>query len=331
MQPGRWPVRITPGSNWSTVLTNDGRKHERLIIALTCALFAIPAAAQSVPDVLPGDEEVVEDVRYYSVEVIVFEYASSVSAGNEVFDPVGPEHPEVSENPEIPGLDSDLDLAARIPVYGDTSASSAIASDQEDIIEFGEIDVVEEIFELTPIPSLFDIDFRLLTEEELTLSEVHKKLLTLDAYLPVLWGGWVQSTHEKDLTPPIQLRMLGVPPLHIDGSLTLYLKNYLHLVVDLTREQRVAVFQPVYSMEKPAQSAERSMFEDDSPYNVSESQTFVYQIQEDRLFNSGQLRYYDHPKFGVLARVSRVEIEDPDEEEVDDEPLDGRSMLSSTR
>jgi hypothetical protein len=29
---------------------------------------------------------------------------------------------------------------------------------------------------------------------------------------------------------------------------------------------------------------------------------------------NGELRYFDHPKFGLLARVSRVEEEEPPED-----------------
>ena len=35
-----------------------------------------------------------------------------------------------------------------------------------------------------------------------------------------------------------------------------------------------------------------------------------YRIQEDRILKNGELRYYDHPKFGVLAKVTRVEEEE---------------------
>ena len=37
-----------------------------------------------------------------------------------------------------------------------------------------------------------------------------------------------------------------------------------------------------------------------------------YAIREDRIFKSGDLRYFDHPKFGVLAKITRVE-EEPEE------------------
>ena len=38
-----------------------------------------------------------------------------------------------------------------------------------------------------------------------------------------------------------------------------------------------------------------------------------YRLQENRILKNGELRYYDHPKFGVLAKVSRVEEEEDDD------------------
>ena len=45
-----------------------------------------------------------------------------------------------------------------------------------------------------------------------------------------------------------------------------------------------------------------------------------YRIEEDRIFRNGELRYFDHPKFGVLAKITRVEEEesDPDADEFTD-------------
>ena len=108
--------------------------------------------------------------------------------------------------------------------------------------------------------------------------------------------------------------------LTVDGTLTLFLKNYLHLVVDLTREQRIEIIQPVYRQEKPSYSGYPDR--NDRGYSTVDTQIIHYRIQEDRLFRSGQLRYYDHPKFGVLATVNRVEEEEDPE---------GPTMLSKNR
>lgn len=280
------------------------------------ALFAFlgaSAAAESLPGASQDNEDVVEKLRYYSVEVIVFEYASTVSAGNEVFDPVQPAAPQTA--PEI-----------AVPAYGDMAAPSAIPHNEDEMVDFGDLtDAAEQpVTELELIPSLSGIDFELLTAEKLSMGDIHDRLLTLDAYQPVLWGGWIQSTHDKAATPSIRLRSIGTPPINIDGTLTLYLKNYLHLAVDLTREQQLATVQPVYRQEKPSPGGFRAY--DDDQYGLVDRQTIIYRIQEDRLFNSGQLRYYDHPKFGVLARVNRVEQATPE----DDDRLPGPSMLSST-
>lgn len=293
------------------------------------AMFALPgmtAYAQLLPEETQDDEEVVEEVRFYSVEVILFEYASNVSAGNEVFEPVPGIESEDSENSET-----------GIPVSGDMAAEPATAHDEDEVIEFGDFveTVEEEVTELEPIPSISDIDFRLLTEEELTMGEINERLLKLDAYQPVLWGGWVQSVHERAATPSIRLRALGIPPIHIDGTLTLYLKNYLHLAVDLTREQKIATVQPIYRQEKPSRSTARSYDNNvqsygDDAYGLADTQTIIYEIKEDRLFNSGQLRYYDHPKFGVLARVTRVKVSTPEDGADDEDEPQGRSMLSNT-
>jgi hypothetical protein len=48
-----------------------------------------------------------------------------------------------------------------------------------------------------------------------------------------------------------------------------------------------------------------------------------YRIEEDRIVRNGELRYFDHPKFGVLAKITRVEKQEPEEfeEEFEEELL----------
>ena len=37
----------------------------------------------------------------------------------------------------------------------------------------------------------------------------------------------------------------------------------------------------------------------------------VYRIAEDRIMRNGDLRYFDHPKFGLIAKLTLVEEEEP--------------------
>ena len=112
------------------------------------ALLGMPAYTQLLPEEMQNEEEVVEEVRFYSVEVIVFEYASNVAAGNEIFEPIQGMGSENLENSET-----------GIPTFGDMAAKSATAGDEDEVIEFGDFveAVEEEVNELELIPSMPDL------------------------------------------------------------------------------------------------------------------------------------------------------------------------------
>ena len=155
-----------------------------------------------------------------------------------------------------------------------------------------------------------------LSEEEFTMHDVVEQLELLDAYEPMMHVGWTQTGFPLQDTDALDLRVFGEPPVGLDGTFTLYLARYLHLVVDL-------------SMDAPVEVIEIE-FDDDSSYQLEDlaplNGPVYYRIQEDRIVKNGEIRYFDHPKFGVVAKVNRVEeIEEPEET---DEINNGEALLS---
>ena len=251
---------------------------------LSCLLslaISVPAITQELEAELVD----VPEIRRYSVEVIVFKYAQEVSTGSEVFIP--------DEIPEEPELDE-------------------LAFEEELEILEEPIPEAEEEAEPEPLP---DTEFVLLLEEEYQLGEVLEHLTRLDVYEPVMHFGWTQATWPQEQTEAIPLGHFAEPPEDLDGSLTLYLSRYLHLVVDL---------QLVAPPEVVVLSQDETGFHPDTATvgellgygdEIQHEQAVRYRIEENRILKNGELRYYDHPKFGVLAMVTRVEEE---EEEPDD-------------
>jgi hypothetical protein len=95
----------------------------------------------------------------------------------------------------------------------------------------------------------------------------------------------------------------------------LYLSRYLHLVVDLTIETREERTANPYDDDTRYYGDRRSS----SRYGFGfeqQSALIKYTISEDRIFRNGELRYYDHPKFGVLARITRIEEEELETDEL---------------
>ncbi len=250
----------------------------KLTLCLLAVLLPVQLVAQ---DEVAGTESA--DAPRYTVEVIIFRYAQDVASGNELFRP----EPAATDA----GEDGVLEFGdeRREPMPDTTSAMPT-----------------EELR-----PDLPDIELVLLDEADYELGDALRRLERLDAYEPLMHFGWTQTTWPQDQTQPIPLHLFARPPAELDGTLELYLSRFLHIVVDLQLRSPDTV---------PGEPAEPRVgsYDPDGPFGDTIVQRPVFfRIDEDRVMRSGELRYFDHPKFGMLARVAHVEGEtDPDEGEL---------------
>lgn len=229
------------------------RMFRKVAVILAVTCWAsLPATAQEQP---LDSAEGEDEERSYTAEVIIFSYEQNVAVGSEVFPPDKP----------------------------------------VDDIRFDTPDAVEEEIPQEPVePDTGErtLEIVLLDEDEFSMMDIASRLRRLDAYEPVMHFGWTQVTRPEEETLPIALHVFGRPPTDLDGSLTLYLSRFLHLIVDL-------------KMKQPGGVTDEPEFGQDG----FEAPVY-YRISEDRIFKSGDIRYFDHPKFGVVAKITRVEAED---------------------
>ena len=285
-------------------------------MAVCMALLAVEAVAQqqAVPSAALLDEES-ETIPRYSVEMIIFEYAGSASDTTELFDPDIPadlfdQEFTVSESPQGPdtgmmppergfGEEPQVEPATPIDVPADELT-------RDDATDEPFVPLPGEDLELIPTYELKGVEF--VPREDYQLTAAYDRLVTLDAYRPLVHTAWIQPTIEQEATEALELRRLGNPPLRLDGTVSVYLGRYLHVALDLALVDRQAP--------RPAMEPEQPRYYGDdrsSPPMGYQSTGFapqiVYRIQEDRIVRNNETRYFDHPKFGVIARVIRIEDE----------------------
>lgn len=264
----------------------------------TFLIFTLWVATVAAQDELI-EQQLEQEIRRYRVEIIIFSYEENVSVGSEIFIP-----------DELP-VEEELLIDA-----------------EEHVVEPAEVATGEEDHEEELESIVRELDLVLLAEEELTLDKIARQFSLLDVYETIMHIGWIQPTYPEEETPPIELRILGEPPAGLDGSFTLYLSRYLHLVVDLALDapegfDKAIVPDEAFYSDDPTYSFgdSRLQFEDDQgPLPLR------FRIQENRIVKNGELRYFDHPKFGVLAKITRFE----EEEEAEEDEL-GEPLLSSAR
>ena len=245
-------------------------------VTTTIAMTLAWAAGAAQTVTEPG----VTDYPRYTVEVIIFEYAEDVSVGTEQF---LPDEPPLPEPDDVPAEDE--------LVFSDTDVNP----------------VVEE-----RLPDTGEPEFVLHLEQELTMTDIASRLERLDVYRPVMHFAWTQVTRPEEETQPIDLQSLADPADGLEGTFMLYLSRYLHLVVDLSLAHPATPDDPFAIDDSVAVYGDRrggETFGDIQPAPVR------FRIAEDRIFKSGDLRYFDHPKFGVLAKISRVEEPDAEDDE----------------
>ena len=262
------------------------RSHQRFAALLLGFATALSASAQE----MPATEASAEDLRTYQVEVIFFRYADSVSAGTEVFVPDPP--------PEIDVFDETLLEPGEIPEYSDRSSDTGEPEAADEAM-------AEPVAEAEEPPLT---GFERLADEALTLGETWDRLERLDAYIPTLHFAWRQTLLPFAEPEPLSLEELAVEAPGLQGELKLYLSRFLHLGVKLEQQVDTAT-----GGSSPGRQPANPLYAyDGQRLRVEEPGRVFYRIEEDRIFKNGDLRYFDHPRMGLLARVIRVEEPDSD-------------------
>jgi hypothetical protein len=127
-----------------------------------------------------------------------------------------------------------------------------------------------------------------LSPSAFTLGRVSYSLSSAPGYHVLLHRAWRQLAYDRN-------HALGYP-VHVaagggfggvQGTITLIRERYLHLDVDL-------------SLSAAGTNAEVS-------YPASAAGVPVYRLSEQRRIRSSEIHYFDHPRFGVIARVTPYE------------------------
>ena len=231
--------------------------------------------------------------------------------------PIGSDEASVSADQRSAGQAAEPDAAA--PAERDTSDGAApgtVASDDPGAAGRDPLGVTgpdapaagagepepADPFGPGPVNAAAEFRFRLLAPEELKLFDTYQRLERLDAYTPLVHGGWVQEGLPLGSAKPFDLAYLGAS--NPAGTIRLHLSRYLHLAVDL-------VYRADTGRDRALQPG-LSGFEGSAPSMGGRTLSDVslparYVLRAQRRIGSGIVQYFDHPMFGVLVLVEPYE------------------------
>lgn len=121
-------------------------------------------------------------------------------------------------------------------------------------------------------------------------SAVAKAAITLEAdghYRVLIHKRWLQTAEPRSEAKWIRVSDPNVANQNLEGTLRFYQGRYLHVDLEL-----------LYRDTGTGGS---------SPVELSSASPQIFRISEHRRIRSGEVHYFDHPKFGAMVRVAPVE------------------------
>ena len=150
--------------------------------------------------------------------------------------------------------------------------------------------------------SLFEID----SAREFSLSSEVSKIARSRDFRVISTKSWFQNIKNKDEAKLIFIDSDFFKGTRIFGFFQLYRERFLHFNSKLylseldpliTQEEKFIVGKNIYDDEK-----EFDLFEE-------KNQTVLFEVKYSKKFRSGELHYVDHPKFGMLVKLTKAQKE----------------------
>ena len=155
--------------------------------------------------------------------------------------------------------------------------------------------------------SVFEID----SAREFSLSAEVSKIARSRDFRVISTKSWFQNIKDKDTAELIFIDSDFFKGTRIFGFFQLYKERFLHFNTKLylseldpffTQDERLMVGKNVFNEEK-----ELDIYEE-------KNQKVLYEVVHSKKFRSGELHYVDHPKFGMLIKLTKAQkkISSPD-------------------
>ena len=252
----------------------------------------------------------ISEEQLYLVDLILIKYLPDFET-NEKFLPPELDIPEnitfLTEFPypklEINSLPFNLEYK-----FQDLFMSVKIEEDSD--LSFSEDETpsdIESIPTLEVNKSVFEID----SAREFSLSAEVSKIARSRDFRVISTKSWFQNIKDKDAAELIFIDSNFFKGTRIFGFFQLYKERFLHFNTKLylseldplfTQDERLMVGKNVFNEEK-----ELDIYEE-------KNQKVLYEVVHSKKFRSGELHYVDHPKFGMLIKLTKAQkkISSPD-------------------
>tara|TARA_B100001027_G_scaffold15726_1_gene9447 strand:+ start:3445 stop:4272 length:828 start_codon:yes stop_codon:yes gene_type:complete len=201
--------------------------------------------------------------------------------------------------PEIEIKSLPLDLGYR---FQDLFMSVQIDDENQNLLEEEQIITDRLVPLLENKKSFFETD----SARDFSLSEEVSKIARSRDFRVIGTKSWFQTVKNIDKAQNIFIDSNFFKGTRIFGFLKLYKERFLHFNLNLYLSELDPSKEQIENL-----ISGKNFFGDDQQIDLFEekNQSLLFQVQHSKKFRSGELHYVDHPKFGMLIKLTKAQKE----------------------
>ena len=201
--------------------------------------------------------------------------------------------------PEIEIKSLPLDLGYR---FQDLFMSVQIDDENQNLLEEEQIITDSSLPLLENKKSFFETD----SARDFSLSEEVSKIARSRDFRVIGTKSWFQTVKNIDKAQNIFIDSNFFKGTRIFGFLKLYKERFLHFNLNLYLSELDPSKEQIENL-----ISGKNFFGDDQQIDLFEekNQSLLFQVQHSKKFRSGELHYVDHPKFGMLIKLTKAQKE----------------------
>jgi len=201
--------------------------------------------------------------------------------------------------PEIEIKPLPLDLGYR---FQDLFMSVQIDDENQNLFEEEQIITDSSLPLLENKKSFFETD----SARDFSLSEEVSKIARSRDFRVIGTKSWFQTVKNIDKAQNIFIDSNFFKGTRIFGFLKLYKERFLHFNLNLYLSELDPSKEQIENL-----ISGKNFFGDDQQIDLFEekNQSLLFQVQHSKKFRSGELHYVDHPKFGMLIKLTKAQKE----------------------
>lgn len=201
--------------------------------------------------------------------------------------------------PEIEIKSLPLDLGYR---FQDLFMSVQIDDENQNLLEEEQTITDRLVPLLENKKSFFETD----SARDFSLSEEVSKIARSRDFRVIGTKSWFQTVKNIDKAQNIFIDSNFFKGTRIFGFLKLYKERFLHFNLNLYLSELDPSKEQIENL-----ISGKNFFGDDLQIDLFEekNQSLLFQVQHSKKFRSGELHYVDHPKFGMLIKLTKAQKE----------------------